>query len=91
MNSLFYYSFITIETNIGTADDSTTPFIKDTIAVSGFVDFDIRGSDVSIDVAPAGAILSRSPMYLAIKGIVSNAIISLATLDINASALNSAE
>ncbi len=42
--------------SIGTKELSITPFMKDAMATSGDVFFDIIGRVVSIDVAPAGAI-----------------------------------
>lgn len=54
------------------------------IDISESVELEITGRLVSIAVAPAGAIASYFPIYLAIKGIVISAMISLTTFDKNA-------
>ena len=77
---------INIGTNIGTSVDSTTPVINDITAVFPSVAFDIIGSEVSIAVAPAGAIASSLPIYLAIYGMLIKAITSRQTLVIKAKA-----
>lgn len=70
--------------SIGTKELSITPFMKDAIAISGDVFFDIIGRVVSIDVAPAGAIAVKWFNFFAKNGIVITAIISLNTFVKNA-------
>ena len=79
-----YCSIMINGTKIGTNKDNVTPVINEITATFPSVAFEIIGSVVSIAVAPAGAILSNLPMYLAIRGIVIIAIISLDTFVINA-------
>ncbi len=55
VKSQFPYIVYIKDISIGTKELSITPFIKDAIATSEDVFFDIIGNVVSIDVAPAGA------------------------------------
>ena len=71
-------------TIIGTNNDKVTPVINETTAVFPSVALEMIGRVVSIAVAPAGAILSNFPIYLAIRGMVIIAMISLETFVIKA-------